>query len=256
MLRVYQPLSGMTRPVVVDPGDENLAGLRVDVKCIEGDLVSRREASNLCRKVSTLFENQGASVKLTTAGPARFGETRDEDAALGPADLQVELSSRKIEKISRPLSVVLMYVTFGILPTISEQTFAQDLEIRDGTGFLLAQASFEGRIVERFGFGPWVGNKLLDWAWREPEEELTGDAFERNLSEDLYRQLSQEMFNASIQAEILREQVAGPPQVVQEEVVETVQVQGGSAPAIVEEPASLPGGVPVPAGGVPAEASN
>lgn len=268
MLRVYQPMSGMTRPVVVDTTAPNLEGWRVDVKCLEGDLVSRRDASKLCQKVTALFENQGARVKVATAGPARFGEVRDDTGELGPADLSVVLSSRKIERVNRPLTAVMMYVSIGILPTIWDQTFAQDIEVRDGSGFLLGRSTLEGRIVERMGFGPWVGNKLMDWLWREPEEELTGDAFQRNLSEDLYSHLSQEVFNARIQAEILREQVQGPPsrKSAPPEGVEGL-LGNSSAPAPGEasetppateqpsaEPAAepaetLPGGVPTPQGG-------
>ncbi|MCB9693865.1 MAG: hypothetical protein H6736_18800 [Alphaproteobacteria bacterium] len=210
MVRVYQPLSGMTRPVVVDPGAPNLRGLAVDLVCPSDDFMNRQEASNLCRKVSTLFENQGATVRVVTEGQPRFGDPVDAGEIAGPADLSVVLRGREVHQARHPFSWVLCYFSFTIVPAVTESTFAQDVEVRDRTGFLVAQTSLQGRMVERFGVGPWVGNKLLDVLWRKPEDEITGDAFQKDISTDLYEQLSQVVFDARITAEVLAESAGAP----------------------------------------------
>ena len=72
------------------------------------------------------------------------------------------------------------------------------------SGFLLATDRYRGRLVERFGAGVWVGNWVLDRFIREPEERLTGEAASTDLSNDLYRQLSQLVFNARMRQEALQ----------------------------------------------------
>ena len=88
------------------------------------------------------------------------------------------------------------------MPAVSESTFAQEVVIRDGSGALISSDTLQGRIVSRFGVGTWGVNKVLDLGWREPADELTGDAAKRDLSQDLYQQLSQLVFNAKMRWEV------------------------------------------------------
>ncbi|MEC7948220.1 MAG: hypothetical protein VX265_11705, partial [Myxococcota bacterium] len=177
------------------------------------DYVSAPEAASLCRRVGALFENQGAAVQTYTH--AR-GAGLDEDAALAqPEDgglpmaarteLVLELRSRQVHKSKHPASWVLFAFSFTLLPGVTEQTFVQEVEIRDGEGFLLARDTLEGRLVRRVGAGTWAANKVLDWTVRPPEAELTGNAMQRDLSEDLYGRLSQLLFNARVQRQVLDE---------------------------------------------------
>ena len=217
-VRTYQPLSGLHDPHVVDTRLQNFPDLVLSIHCIPSEYLNRTENTKLCRRVGTLFENQGAVVQVFI-NPR--GLRQDDDAMLPPdvdgmpvaerTRLVMELRGRKVHASRHPLTWAMFWVSFSILPGVTEETFAQDVEIRDATGFLLSRDTLEGRIVNRFGAGAWAGNKLLDWTVRAPEDELTGDAINRDLSNDMYRQLSQMLFNAKVQQQVLQEATGGPP---------------------------------------------
>jgi hypothetical protein len=206
-VHTFQPMSGLYDPVVVDPTLPNLQGQTVSVRCIPKDYMDRVAASNLCQKVGSLFENQGATVTTSTS----LGESDEDLESSGtdpgvPADLTLQLSARKIHATTHPLSWIVSLGTFTLVPAVSEVTFAQDVEIRDNTGFLLAETSLQGRIVRYFGAGTWAWNNILDaWKIRKPEDRLSRGAMNKHMSENLYGQLSQLMFNAKIQREVLDE---------------------------------------------------
>jgi hypothetical protein len=182
---------------------------------VPGGLHTPGDARTICDRVGTLFEIQGARV-TTIDTPGRVEDPLDAmDAAPPPADgkrpleLTLEVRGRQIHQAFYPLSWALCYVTFTMLPAVSEGTFAQDIVVRDGSGFLLASESIQGRHVHRFGAGTWVGNTLLDLA-RKKEDRVMGKAFERDLSNHVYGQMSQILFNARIQAEVLRDAPKAP----------------------------------------------
>lgn len=218
-VRSYQPLSGLHDPRVVDPGLPNFRDVSLSVHCVPTDYLGRIESAKLCRRVGSLFENQGAVVRTYTH--ARGAGLAEDDALAQPMGagipledrtaLVLELRARQVHTSSHPLSWALFSVSFSLLPGVIEETFAQDIEIRDDSGFLLVRHTMEGRLVQSFGAGTWAGNKVLDWTVRPSEEELTGDAVQRDLSADLYGQLSQLMFNAKIQRQVLDTAVRGAP---------------------------------------------
>ena len=218
-VRSYQPLSGLHDPRVIDPIVPNFRDVTLDVHCVPTRYLGRLESAKLCRRVGTLFENQGAVVRTYTH--ARGAGAALDDALAQPLDdgvpleertaLVLELRARQVHKARHPLSWALFSVSFSLLPGVIEETFAQVVEIRDASGFLLARDTMEGRIVQSFGAGVWAGNKILDWTIRPPEEELTGEALQRDLSGDLYGQLSQLMFNAKVQQQVLETAVRGAP---------------------------------------------
>lgn len=198
-MRVYQPMNGLHAPVIVDPAAPNLQGLRVGVRCARGDL-GPAEAAGLCRKVGRLLANQGAEVRTTTrslADEEPFTASETDAAPPGP-DLVLDLTSKQVENDPHPLSWAFTAITFTLAPGVLEQTFATELVIRDGEGFVLTEDRLEGRIVQYFGVGTWAGNKLLDWALRDEDDKLTGPVFAEDLSSDLYEQLSQRVFDASL----------------------------------------------------------
>jgi len=210
MVRVYQPLSGLHRPVVTDPRMPNFRDTRIDVHCVPGDLLNNQQASALCQKVRVLFENQGAQVR-TYLSAGRTDEDSVEaigtEGAVGAAprtELSVELRARKVHASNHPLSWAFCIASFTVLPGVTESTFAQDLVVRDGSGFLLVSDSLEGRIVTRFGFGPWLGNAIFD-LWRDEPDDVLGEAMSQDLSSDLYRQLTQIVFNAKMHARVLEQ---------------------------------------------------
>jgi hypothetical protein len=211
-------MSGLHRPVVVDPRLPNFPDTRMDVHCVPGDFLSNEETGALCQKVGALFEMQGALVTTHLSAGRSEDDVVDEapteaaDGEEGPpvddaaprTELTLELRSRRLHVSRHPLSWALCVASFTLLSGVTEYTFAQSVVIRDGSGFLLLSDSLEGRIVRRFGFGSWAGNAVFD-LWREDADKLTGDVADRNLSADLYQQLSQLVFNAKMHAEVLQQ---------------------------------------------------
>jgi len=208
---------------VVNPQLPNFQDVRLTVHCVPEDLLNAEEAGMLCQKVGMLFENQGAVVTTTTTlhggiegssgAPEVSAPEADDEAAQPtvptvptvPTDLTLQLRARRLHRSSHPVSWVLSIGSFTVLPGITETTYAQDVVVRDGTGFVLVSESLEGRIVEHFGFGSWAGNTFLDLVARDEADKLGGDAFDRVVSADLYRQLSQLLFNAKMQWEVLQQ---------------------------------------------------
>ena len=241
-VHVYQPMSGLHDPVVVDTSQPNFEDTLLTVRCVPGRLLNVQQSAQLCRKVALLFENQGAQV-LTYVTEGTTSEEREDDeedlrqeaaeAGGRPREVRLELvlRSRETHRARHALTWAAFGISFGILPGVDERSFAQDLEVRDADGFLLVQGSLQGRIVRYVGASTWVGNKLLDWLVRPPEEDLTGEAASRQLSEDLYRQLAQHVFNAKMRSQVLKME---PPSLPARETT----AAGGGAPL---PPQGLPG---------------
>lgn len=204
---VYQPMSGLHSPVIVETTRPNLRDTRIDLACVPGGGLSVSDATALCGRVQRLFENQGA---LVTSG---MQLTRDpagtpEEAASPPSvHLTMEITSRKVHESNHPLTWMFSFSTFTLVPAVTELTFAQDVTIRDASGFLLVKETLQGRIVRRFGAGTWLVTHIGD-LWRPEDRDLGGDAANRDLSRDLYRRLSQLAFDARIHADVLR--IAAP----------------------------------------------
>lgn len=198
---VYQPLTSLQRPVVVDTEVANFPGLRLLVRCHAGDYLDTSDAQTLCRDVGTLFRNQGAQVELEVPRAGRSSRERDEGTR---PDLIVDLKARLLNEEGSGVLVVLSALTWTLVPTINEFTMAQDVSIRDGTGSLLVSDSLQGRFIEYRGVGVWGVNFALDLAVRPYEEEFTGDAPKREFSRDFYGQLSQLVFNAQMRSMVLR----------------------------------------------------
>lgn len=226
-MMVYQPVRGLQRPVVVDPTHPNLRDTRIDLVCRPEGGVRLADANVLCQRVGQLFENQGALVNTGVDEDDR-GEAPVEPRAV---HLRMQIASRKVNESYHPLTWFLYAASFTVVPAVTEQTFAQDITVRDAAGSLLARETLEGRLVHRYGVGNWVATVLTD-LFRPREQRIGGDAAEEDLSNDVYRQLSQIAFDARVHAQVLR--VAAPAP--------------GPAPAPRSAPpAALPGLEPVPA---------
>lgn len=211
-VHVYQPMSGLHRPVVIDTGIANFQDVALDIYCLPGRGLALGEAASLCRKVAQLFENQGAQVS-TALHERRLVDPTDAvvDGGESPpraTSLVLELRAHDLDVSKDPLSWLLCFGTFTLVPGVTEITFAQDVVIRDASGFLLSSETQRGRIVRRFGLGAWGGNTLLDLIWRDKRDQITGYPADRALSADLYQQLSQLVFNAKMRTMVLQE---GPP---------------------------------------------
>lgn len=206
---VYQPLVSLQRPVVVDPGSPNLEGVKLKVRCIPGDIMETGQAQDLCRRATTLFSNQGAQVR--TEVPVDGRSTSSSDDGEKP-DLVLDLDSRLLHKEENKLLAGLSGVTLTIVPAVTEESFAQDITIRDGEGALLATDSFQARFITYVGIAAWAVNWLLDFAIRDEPDELTGDVAKLAFSKDLYGQLSQVVFNAHVRSKVLRGFATRPPE--------------------------------------------
>jgi hypothetical protein len=203
---VYQPMAALQRPVVIDTKVANFEGLRLFVNCHTSDYLDRTGAQILCRKVSTLLANQGAAVRTNIELGEDEGETADGVAVTKDnADLTIDLNARLLHIERNAILWVISVCSLTLLPAISEYTFAQDVTIRDASGFLLASESLKARFVRHFGGGYWVLNWLLDKTVREESERLSGNAQSEEFSRDFYGQMSQMVFNARARLAVLRE---------------------------------------------------
>jgi len=216
-IHVYQPMAGFHGPVVVDPQARNFGDLSLTVVCERGDLLTAAEARTLCQHVGTLFEQQGAVVTTTTsesgAGEFEFEEPAvpgEEEAPPPATDLTLELTSRELHKANDPVSWVLFFISATVVPAVTETSFAVDVTIKDESGFVLVADSLQGRLVRRMGVGAWGTNFLLDSFLREDADRITGDAAHQDLSDDLYGQLGQLLFNAKMQWQVLSQAAAAP----------------------------------------------
>lgn len=181
---VYQPLSGLHRPIAIDPGRANFADTAVILRCVPGPSITEEESGTLCRKVSRLFENQGARVEVRRVG--QLDDDLDEPAeAPAKHTLHVELSARVLHRDTSS-------VFLGGLPSlwgyVADFTFAQDVRVRDASGFLLAQETLTGRFISKLGF------------FSDAEEDF---------SRDFYGQLSQIALNARMRQSVLAEAAPG-----------------------------------------------
>ncbi|MEL6347260.1 MAG: hypothetical protein AAFV53_29360 [Myxococcota bacterium] len=212
-VQVYQPLSGLHQPVVIDTRAPNFEDVKLTILCPPGEALTYPEASTLCQRVEVLFENQGAQVR-TSLSPRGFADDSlvNQDAFEATDDaaprmsLVMELETRETYRDNDLLNWAMCVGSFTLVPGITELNFAQDIVIRDDSGFLLLRDSLEGRLIRRFGAGAWVGNRVVNLV-RKPEDKIKPETASEDLSGDMYRQLSQLLFNAKMRRRTLNEVV-------------------------------------------------
>lgn len=209
---VYQPLVGLQRPTVVDFQQDNFAGQKILVRCIPEQNLNAKQAQVLCRKISTLFVNQGAEVQ-TVVPAAR--DAAGAEATEGTPDLTIDTKVRLVSEQSSVLLAFAFYWTLTLVPHIVEYTFAHDVTIRDREGFALASTTLQARFIRYMGVGVWGTNLVADWLVRSPDEKLGGKVAQQDFSRDLYRQLSQLTFTAMMRSRVMHSfadaPVAAPP---------------------------------------------
>lgn len=188
---VYQPLRGLQKPVVLNTEAANFEGLRVQVRCPAGTFVKGGEANKMCRKVEKVFANQGATIANQANDPKK-------------PDLIVEIESRLIADDTDRVFSLLCIASGTLIPWINDTSLAEDVTIRDGSGFLLATESYQARFVSYFGLAVWVANAFMDLFLRTPEEKLLGKSQSLAVSKDFFSQLSQLAFHARTRALVLK----------------------------------------------------
>ncbi|MCA2978361.1 MAG: hypothetical protein INH41_21390 [Myxococcaceae bacterium] len=197
---VYQPLVGLQRPIAIDPAWSNtFDGTRLLVRCHQGDGV---EADQLCRNLRSAFSKQGAVVTTEVVrAQARAAPATKPEA--GPAFV-MDVTSRRVAQRDAFWSTLLCIVSFTLIPQVEEYAFAQDVTVRDGQGFLLAQQTFQERFIESFGVGVWALNAVLDLVVRPKAEKVTGDGYKEEFTTDLHGHLGQLLYNATVRARVMR----------------------------------------------------
>lgn len=198
---VYQPLVNLQRPTVIDTETDNFKGQRLLLRCIPGEALSADAAQLLCRRLRSLFANQGAEVQVQVP---QAGSAPAEEEGAPKADLVMDLRARVVNTQNSGLLWALSFLTLTLVPTVTEYSFIQTVVVRDANGFQLARDDFEGRFLRYFGAGVWAVNSVLDWLVRSEEENLSGKTVKRDFSRDFYRQLSQVALHASTRALVMR----------------------------------------------------
>lgn len=210
----YHPMSGLNGPLVIDPTVRNFEGLKLGVHCPPGGDLANADRDRLCRRISTLFENQGAVVETSTdvglaPAPDLFAEEGAPPAAPEPgSDLVLLVRSRVLHRENPTLSWIVSLATFTLVPAKEEEAFALDVTVSDNGGFLLVEDSLQGRITRRIGVGTAAVNWTVDRVVRTREERMTHQNAQQELSADLYGHLSQLVFNAQMRSGVLGESPA------------------------------------------------
>ena len=197
----YQPLVSLQRPLAVDPEIANFEGQKVLVRCVPSDYLDPSDAELLCRKLRTLFTNQSATVEVEVP---RKNASAPERSTFKP-DLIIELRARLLHEANSAWGWLLCYASFTLIPAVTEFEFAQDITIRDSSGFMLATDSLQARFVRSFGIGVWGVNGLLDLIVRPKGEAITGDGHKKDFSHDFFGQVSQLAFHARMRAAVMNE---------------------------------------------------
>ena len=214
-VNVYQPLLGLQTPVVVDPQRQNFNDLRLAVRCVPRDFLNPKDAKILCDRVEELFVAQGAKVQ-TYAGVSKADDDGSEEGAAAAKtrdasprpDLTLELRARLLNKDTSALMWIFSLLTLTLAPAMSEYSYVQEVVIRGQGGTLLASAELKGRLVRYYGLGAWAGTRLVNLIFRDDDEDQTNRAFRRGISDDLYGQLSQMVFNSKMRQRVLTRPVS------------------------------------------------
>ncbi len=195
----YQPQLALQRPVAVDPQQPtNFTATRVLVRCHPAEGV---EADVLCRNVRSSLSKQGAKVTTEIVRPnARAPESKEATEA---PQYVIDITSKLLDHSENFLLNVLFAVSFTLVPSWEEWTFSQDVRVRDATGFVLAQQSFQERFVETVGLGIWGINAIVDLLIRPKDEQVTGDGAKAEFTRDLHAHLAQLLHNARVRARVM-----------------------------------------------------
>jgi hypothetical protein len=193
---VYQPMVGLQRPVAVNPELANFQGLTLLVRCHESP---EAQADLLCKKLRTVFNNQGATVGVEVVRP----KTVPLDRPARP-DLIIDIKSRKLAEENSFLLWLMFVASLTLSPAVTDATWAQDITIRDNEGFLLSQETWQSRFVRYTGLGAVLVTAIGDWLIRPKSEQLGGNVAAEEFSKDFYAQLSQLAFNARMRQTLTR----------------------------------------------------
>lgn len=202
----YQPQLALQRPVAVDAQTPtNFTDTRVLVRCHPAEGV---EPDVLCRNVRSSLSKQGA--KVTTEVVRPNGRAPESKEASEAPQYVIDITSKLVDHNEPFLLNVLFAFSFTLVPAWEEWTFSQDVRVRDASGFVLAQQSFQERFVETVGLGIWGINAIVDLLIRPKSEQVTGDGYKREFTTDFHDHLAQLLHNAKVRARVMNNFEAEP----------------------------------------------
>ncbi|MDP2345287.1 MAG: hypothetical protein Q8O67_30365 [Deltaproteobacteria bacterium] len=197
---VYEPQRGLQRPVVVDAAAQNFAGTSVEMRCLTSEDLPPGDAERVCSRLCLALQIQGAECQSTVPRDAEGGGLAFDGKG---ADLTIEIESKSEHEDDYPALVLISALTFTLIPTIEEQTFSQHIVVRGRDRSVLLADGFRARFINYTGIAVWGINWLLDVFIRPDNQDMTGDAPNKDFSRDFYQQVSQLAFNARVRSDLL-----------------------------------------------------
>ena len=195
-------MGALQQPTLLNPADPTFEGTKVLVRCIPGEDMPAGDAQKVCRNVANALRQQGADTE--TVVPRALDDGLPAQAFDGAgADLSVEITSRTEHRYDYPALALAYVVTLSTVPAVEEETYAQDVVVRSRNQGVLASETYRARFVTYTGWLFWSANWLLDLAFRDDDDDLTGDVANKNFSKDFYAQISQLAWNARVRADVL-----------------------------------------------------
>ena len=196
---LYHPEQGLHQPTVVNLHAPNLSGAKIRVTCIANEYVTASEARKVCRNVARMLRNQGAETAVFV--PRNRGRTSR--VRKSSADLEIEIRSRIHRSHFDNIAAAFSCCTCALTPTRMEQAYIHSVRVRGRNGVVLSENRMQSRFVQYTGCGVAGINALLDLFFRQEHEKLGGDVAQRDFSNDFYRQIAQQTFNAKMRSDVL-----------------------------------------------------
>ncbi len=213
---LYQPMGALQRPTLLHPGDQNFAGTRILIRCLPSDDLPAGDAEKVCRNLSQSLRAQGADTETIVPRSLDDGQGRLAFDGVG-ADFTIEVDSKTEHAYDYPGMAIAAGLTLTAVPAIEEETYAQRITVRGKNQVILTSDTLRARFVTYTGCLVWSINGLVDWLFRDDDNDLTGDVANVSYSRDFYRQVSQLAHNARVRSDVLgltapvRRMTAPPP---------------------------------------------
>ena len=247
---LYEPMGSLQRPTLLNPADPTFAGSRILLRCLPGEDLPAGDAEKVCRNLSQSLRNQGADTETIVPRALDEGQGRLAFDGVG-ADFTIEVGSKTEHRYDHPALAIFTVFTFTAIPSVEEETYAQEITVRGKNQVVLASDTMRARFVTYTGCLVWSINWLLDTAFRDDDDDLTGDIGKQTFSRDFYRQVSQLAWNARVRSDVLgltspTVRQASPPPSPIAAVPAVPPAPSSPAPARSPPPAPAPPTVPPP----------
>lgn len=203
----YQPLSGFQAPLAVDIRKPNLDGLRIEVRASVSPQLEKteNEGTVLANAVQDFLRNQGAKVSENDSDSEKVTNSENQNSPeVSPQALEMRLEVEVRRPFEQPNTWMWLpwVATFTLLPHKSEYILETEMRLSDGAGFLLSRQIYFARFVRYTSPAYRVLSVLFDF-FRKPEEKATVARLHQDFTADFYGQMTQQIYNARIRANVL-----------------------------------------------------